>query len=321
VLKRPDPAAEASPAPTGFRSPRVWIPFVIITLIWGSTWIVIRDQLGPVPAIWSISYRYLIACAAMFAYAAAIRAPLGIGRQGHLLALSFGIPQFVINFNAVYAAEQYITSGVVAVVFALLIVPNSVLARLFLKHPLSRRFLFGSAVAITGVALLFVNEIRTATVGGRAVAIGIGLTLLGVIAASISNVMQSTTAMRARPVASMVAWGMFYGTIANVVIALIGYGPPVFEDRLGYWLGVVYLGLFASALAFTFYFNIIRAVGPGKAAYSSVLVPIIAMGFSTAFEGYHWSWLAVGGGGLALAGLVVALSSARPSEKANAAEA
>ena len=307
--------------PTGFRSPRVWIPFVIITLIWGSTWIVIRDQLGPVPATWSVSYRYVIASAAMFAYAAIIRAPLAIGRDGHLLAIAFGIPQFVLNFNAVYAAEHYITSGVVAVVFALLLVPNSALAWFFLKHPLSRRFLVGSSIAMVGVALLFVNEIRNATVGAAAVGLGIGLTLIGVISASVSNVMQSTGAMRSRPVPSMVAWGMFYGTIVNIVLAYIGYGPPVFEDRLGYWLGVVYLGLFASALAFTFYFNIIRAVGPGKAAYSSVLVPIIAMAFSTIFEDYRWSTLAVAGGLLALSGLVLALGSARPAERRNTAEA
>jgi drug/metabolite transporter (DMT)-like permease len=319
VLKRPEAPGAIEAA--GFRNPRIWIPFVIITLIWGSTWIVIRDQLGPVPATWSVSYRYVIAALAMFAYAAAIGAPLRIGREGHLLALAFGIPQFVFNFNAVYAAEHYITSGVVAVVFALLLVPNSLLARLFLKHPLSGRFLLGSGVAMLGVALLFVNEIRTATVPPGAVAAGIGLTLIGVISASASNVMQSTQAMRSRPVPSMVAWGMFYGTVVNILIALIGYGPPVFEARLGYWLGVVYLGLFASALAFTFYFNIIRAVGPGKAAYSSVLVPIIAMAFSTAFENYRWSALAVGGGLLALSGLVVALSSARPAERTNTAEA
>jgi drug/metabolite transporter (DMT)-like permease len=319
VPKRPDRAAGT--AQSGFRSPRVWIPFVIITLIWGSTWIVIKDQLGEVPPTWSVTYRYVIACAAMFAYAAAIRAPLRIGREGHMLAAAFGIPQFVLNFNAVYAAEQYITSGVVAVVFALLLVPNSGLAWLFLKHPLSRRFLIGSGVAMVGVALLFVNELRNASVPTGAVVAGIGLTLIGVLSASVSNVMQSTGRMRSRPVASMVAWGMFYGTIVNAAIALVGYGAPVFEDRLGYWLGVVYLGLFASALAFTFYFNIIRAVGPGKAAYSSVLVPIIAMTFSTIFEDYRWSALAVAGGLLALGGLVVALGSARPPEKTNAAEA
>ncbi|HEX8401518.1 MAG TPA: DMT family transporter [Allosphingosinicella sp.] len=280
---------------------------MLITLIWGSTWIVIRDQLGPVPATWSVTYRYVIACAAMFAYAAWKRAPLRIGREGHLLALGFGIPQFFLNFNFVYAAEHYITSGIVAVVFALLLVPNSLLSWLFLKHRTTPGFLVGSLVAMAGVALLFVNEARQSEVPPRAVAIGIGLTLLGVLSASVSNVMQAGARLRSRPIASMVAWGMFYGTLANGLFGWIVYGPPVFEARLGYWLGLFYLGLFASALAFTIYFAILRAVGPGRAAYSSLLVPIIAMALSTIFEDYHWTALAVAGGLLALAGLFIAL--------------
>jgi drug/metabolite transporter (DMT)-like permease len=298
--------------PNAFLRPRVLIPFIIITLIWGSTWIVIKDQLGPVPPSWSVTYRYVIACVGMFAYAAAKREPLRIGRQGHLLALSFGLPQFFLNFNFVYAAEQYITSGIVAMVFALLLVPNSLFSWFFLKHRISRRFIAGSAIAIAGVALLFLNEVRTAAAAPGTVLIGIGLTILGVLSASVSNVLQATERLRSRPIASMIAWGMFYGTAANAVFAFSVYGAPVIEYRIGYWVGLFYLGLFASALAFTFYFAILREVGPGRAAYSSLLVPIIAMAFSTAFEDYHWSTLAVAGGVLAIAGLFVALRSSRP---------
>ncbi|HYI43401.1 MAG TPA: DMT family transporter [Sphingomicrobium sp.] len=299
-----------------FLKPRVFVPFIIITLIWGSTWIVIKDQLGPVPPTWSVTYRYVIACAAMFAYASVKRVPLGIGREGHLLAVAFGFPQFFLNFNFVYAAEQYITSGVVAVVFALLLVPNSALAWAFLKHPMTTRFLVGSGVAIAGVGLLFLNEIRAAAAAPGTVLIGIGLTLLGVLSASISNVMQGMRALRERPIVAMLAWGMLYGTIANALFGWALYGPPVFEYRLGYWLGLVYLGLFASALAFTFYFGILREVGPGRAAYSSLLVPIIAMAFSTALEDYHWSTLAVAGCALALFGLFIALKARKSPEPA-----
>jgi len=301
----------------GFRSPRILIPFIIITLIWGSTWIVIRDQLGPVPPAWSVTYRYVVASAAMFASALVMRVPLALGREGHLFAVAFGIPQFVLNFNFVYAAEQYITSGIVAVVFALLLVPNSALSRLFLKHLVTGRFLLGSTVAMAGVALLFANEMQNSPASSRQVAIGIGLTLLGVVAASISNVMQASARFRAYPVVALLSWGMFYGTVGNAVVALVLSGGPVFEDRLGYWAGLVYLGVFASALAFTFYLRIIRAVGPGRAAYSSLLVPIIAMALSTLFEGYRWSRLAVIGCLLALLGLYIALRSAKspaPSE-------
>ena len=296
-----------------FLSPRVFIPFTIIVLIWGSTWIVIKDQLGTVPPSWSVTYRYVIASAAMFAYAAAKGLPLRIGREGHLLALAFGIPQFALNFNFVYGAELYITSGVVAIVFALLLVPNSALAWMFLKHPLTRRFLGGSAVAVTGVGLLFLNEIRTAQVAPGSVLIGIGLTLLGVLSASVSNVMHATEKLRARPIITMLAWGMFYGTTANALFALAIEGPPVFEDRIGYWIGLFYLALFASALAFALYFRILREVGPGRAAYSSLLVPIIAMIFSTVFENYRWTSLAAAGCLLALFGLFIALKSARPA--------
>ena len=102
---------------------------------------------------------------------------------------------------------------------------------------------------------------------------------------------------------------MVYGVLANFLLAWVVAGPPVVEARPAYWLGLFYLGLLASALAFPLYFAVMRAVGPGKAAYSSVLVPILAMALSTFFEGYRWSTLAAAGGLLALAGLVIALRS------------
>ena len=146
-------------------------------------------------------------------------------------------------------------------------------------------------------------------------------TVLGVLSASVANIMQASQPLKRRPIASMLAWGMVYGVIANAVFAWVVYGPPVFEARLGYWAGVAYLGLAASALAFTFYFAIIRAIGPGKAAYSSVIVPIIAMALSTAFEGYVWSPLAIGGGVLAMIGLVIALQARKPVVKPGQIEA
>ena len=298
----------SSDAPAALQ-PRVVIPFLLITLIWGSTWIVIRDQLGTVPATWSVTYRFAIACAAMFVYALAVRSPLAIGRHGHMLACLFGIPQFVLNFNFVYAAEHYVTSGLVAVVFALLLVPNTLLGWVVLKQGTTRAFAIGSAIAVVGVALLFVHEIRASPVGGGAVLLGIGLTLLGVLAASVSNVMQATERLRRYPVPSLLAWGMVYGVLGNAAVSLFLFGPPVIEYRWGYWLGLAYLGLFASAFAFTLYFSLIREIGPGKSAYTSLIVPVIAMGWSTLLEGYRWSTLAILGGLLAMAGLFVALRS------------
>jgi drug/metabolite transporter (DMT)-like permease len=305
----------------GLASPAILIPFLAITLIWSGTWIVIKDQLGPggggVPAGWSVTYRFILACAAMFVMARLSGASLGIGRRGHLLALAIGIPQFVANFQLVYAAEHYVTSGIVAVVFALLVVPNALLARLFFGQRVSAQFLIGSAVAMAGVGLLFAAELREAPGAGAAqVLAGIGFTLLAVLSAAIGNVLQLTPTVKSLPVASLLAWAMSYAAVANGLIAWTMSGPPVAETRAGYWLGLLYLGLIASALAFFFYYRIIRSIGPAKAAYSSVLVPIVAMLISTVAEDYRWTLLSGGGAALALAGLVVALSGRRPGEPA-----
>ncbi|HEX8381063.1 MAG TPA: DMT family transporter [Allosphingosinicella sp.] len=292
--------------------PRILLPFLLVTLIWSSTWIVIKDQLGAVPPAWSVTYRFIVAAAAMFAWAALSGASLRIGRRGHVLAALFGVPQFCLNFNFVYAAEHHVTSGLVAMVFALLMVPNSILAWLFLKQKASWSFAAGSAIACAGVSLLFVQEMRASPTSTGEVLLGIGLTVLGVLSASAANILQSSRGLARWPLASLIAWGMVYGVAANALYALAVAGAPVIETRPAYWIGLVYLGLFASALAFPLYFAVMRSVGPGKAAYSSVLVPILAMGFSTLFEGYRWSTLAVAGGLIAMAGLVIALRS-RPA--------
>jgi drug/metabolite transporter (DMT)-like permease len=298
--------------------PAILIPFLLITLIWSSTWIVIKDQIGDageagaVPAPWSVAYRFAFASAAMFVMARISGASLRIGGHGHLLALAIGIPQFVINFNLVYAAERHVTSGIVAVVFALLVLPNAALARVFFGHRISRAFLIGSGVAMAGVGLLFAAELRGAAGDSTEVLVGIGFTLLAVLAASVGNMMQLVKAVQRLPVAALLAWAMLYGTLGNALIAFVSFGAPVVEARPGYWAGLIYLGLMASALAFFFYYRIIRAIGPAKAAYTSVLVPLIAMALSTLLEGYRWTALSAAGGGLAMIGLVIALAS-RPA--------
>jgi drug/metabolite transporter (DMT)-like permease len=263
-----------------------------------------------------VTYRFAFASAAMFVMARISGASLRIGRQGHLLAMAIGVPQFVMNFNLVYAAEHYVTSGIVAVVFALLVVPNSLLARLIFGQSVSRQFLAGSAVAMIGVALLFTAEMRTSQAAPAEVLVGIGFTLIAVLAASVGNLLQLAKAVKRLPIASLLAWSMLYGTLGNAVVAIALYGSPVVETRFGYWLGLVYLGLIASAFAFFYYYRIIRAIGPAKAAYSSVLVPVVAMLLSTLFEDYRWTGLAAAGGVLALVGLIVALSGRRPAEPA-----
>ena len=286
---------------------RVLIPFALVTLIWGSTWLAIHSQFGPVSTEWSVAYRFAVGAISMFVVALAMKVPLRVRLSDHLLAAALGSVIFVINYNCVYASEQHITSGLVAVIFSLLVPLNAILARVFLKQELSRPFLLGSGVAMLGVVLLFVHEWRAVDRNPHEVTLGIGLAVVAVIFASFGNVFQGSARARRVPMATLLAWAMGWGAVLDATIAWVRTGPPVVDLRLSYIAGLLYLGVIASAVAFTLYFNLIRRIGAARGGYVNVMIPVIAMGFSTLFESYLWSVEAALGGLLVIAGLVVAM--------------
>jgi drug/metabolite transporter (DMT)-like permease len=282
------------------------LPFLLVALIWGSTWYAIKDQLADAPPSWSVTYRFAIASAGMFALAAFGGRGFGLTRAGHWLALAVGFSQFFLNYNLVYQAEVHLTSGIVAVLYGLLMLPNALLARVFLGQPVTARFLAGSLIGLAGIALLLVHEAREAPPTGL-VGFGVVLTAFGLLAASAANVLQAAPAARQDSLVVLLAWAMLWGMLLDAAFAWITAGPPVFPASARYWGGVAYLAILGSVVTFPLYFRLIRDLGPGRAAYNGVLVPVVAMGLSTLLEGYRWSVLAAAGGVLALAGMVVAL--------------
>lgn len=287
-------------------------PFFLVALIWGSTWLVIKDQIGSVPPSWSVTWRFIIAACSMAVVAMFRRETLRVSNTTLKVAALLGLLQFVMNFQFVYRAEHHLTSGIVAVVFGLLVVPNSLMAWFFLKQPVTRPFLAGSAVAGAGIVLLLLHEYRMAPPEGQ-VLVGIALTTAALFSASSANVLQASRMARGVPMIPMLAWALLFGAILDAAFAWIVEGPPQFDFRPGYIFGVLYLGLIGSVLTFPLYFRLLQRLGAGRGAYNGVLVPVIAMLLSTVFEGYRWSVLALAGSALAMLGLVLALRARSPS--------
>lgn len=298
--------ARDDPPPHALLRPRIVLPFVLVALIWGSTWFVITGQIAQVPPSWSVAYRFALATPAMFAVALAMRRGLAIDRAGHLLALAIGLTQFCGNFNFVYRAELHLTSGVVAVMFGMLMVPNALLGAWLLGQRVTPRFLLGSAVAIAGIALLLLHEARLSPLGGNVV-LGVALAVGGILSASIANVIQANETGRVLPMASLLAWSMLYGTGFDVAFAWATVGPPVFPAAPAFWAGTAWLAIAGSVVTFPLYYTIVRELGPGRAAYNGVLVIVVAMLISTFAEGYQWSLLAAGGAVLGISGMILAL--------------
>lgn len=289
------------------RTAAIVVPFALVTLIWSSTWIVIRDQIGSVPPSWSVCYRFLLAGMAMALFARMRRVRLNIGASGLLFATAIGLAQFVLNFNFVYRAEHYLTSGVVAVIYAMLLIPNSIFSWLFFRQPVGRAFIGGSVVAVAGIILMLLHEYRAATVSPDKVLLGAALSIAGLLSASAANVMQGMEIARRLPMIAVLTWAMLIGAALDAAFAWATIGPPSFDPRPSYLLGVAWLGIAGSVVTFPLYFTLIQRIGAGRAAYTSVLIPIIAMLISTLVEGYRWSPLAIAGALLAIAGMGLAL--------------
>ncbi|SMC59978.1 DMT family transporter [Novosphingobium sp. B1] len=287
-------------------------PFFLVALIWGSTWLVIKDQIGSVPPSWSVTWRFIAAAIGMAAVAMFRRESLRVSNTALKVAALLGLLQFVMNFQFVYRAEHHLTSGIVAVVFGLLVVPNSLMAWVFLKQPVTRAFLGGSVVAGAGIVLLLLHEYRMAPPEGQ-VLVGIALTIAALFSASSANVLQASRMARGIPMIPMLAWALLFGAILDAAFAWIVEGPPQFDFRPGYIFGVLYLGMIGSVLTFPLYFRLLQRLGAGRGAYNGVLVPVVAMLLSTVFEGYRWSVLALAGSALAMLGLVLALRARSPS--------
>ena len=296
-------------APSMLR-PKVLIPFLLTGTIWGSTWFVITGQISNVPAAWGVFFRFLLATPALFALAVVMGNRLRLNRPEQMLALGVGLAQFSGNFLFVYHAEQHITSGIVAVMFALLMVPNALFARVFIGERVQGGFIGGSLVAIVGVGLLLVHEWNAAPLGGN-VGLGIALAIGGMLAASIANVVQANPTGRGVPMVSLLAWAMLYGTIFDAGYALVTEGAPAVPVAWQFWAGTAYLAIIGSVVTFPLHYNLVREIGAGRTAYNAIVTVCVAMILSTLFEGFRWDLLSASGMALALLGMGLALRARR----------
>jgi drug/metabolite transporter (DMT)-like permease len=280
--------------------------YLTSVLIWGSTWLVITFQLGKVPPAVSIVYRFALAGLVLLAWARLKSLRLRFSPEDHLWMALQGALLFGVNYLCVYLAETEITSGLVAVVFSLLVVLNIVGARIFFGTPLKSSTLLGAVLGIAGVALVFLPEMSRGTGSGDS-ALGVGLALGGALTASLGNIVAYRNHGRGLPVVQMNAFGMLYGALLVALFALVSRQTFLFEWSPRYILSLAYLTLFGSILAFGAFLVLLGKIGADRAGYVTVVIPIVALLLSSLFEGLRWHATLVIGILLCLAGNIAIL--------------
>ena len=323
--------------------------FIAAVLIWGSTFLVITFQLGEVAPAVSVVFRFGLGAVMLFAWSLMRRERIWPGWRAQPWLFLQGLLNFGVSYVCTYAAEGTVVSALVAVLFALMVFWNALGARLCFGTRLSWQTLCAAALSICGVGLLFSNalaESLTAIIatGGVAATGGAGATgatvasgttgaaggvgqaassagmvpgLLLAVAATLSASAGNLVAVRVGrgghgSVFVTTAWAMAWAMVSVVLWALATGVSWVLPHTLQYWGAMLYLSLFGSVIAFTAYFTLINRIGPGKAAYTGVLTPVVSVLLSMRFEGYRPGVSALVGMMLCLVGVVWAIRSKAP---------
>ncbi len=281
--------------------------YLITVLIWGSTWIAIKFQLGHVDPMVSVIYRFGLASAVLFVFCKALGLSLTFSLKEHLFMALLGVCLFSINYWLIYQAEIYLTSGIAAVVFSSLVFFNIANNALFRGVAVNRKTLIGALVGIFGISLIYMREISSFSLADQGVK-GLILALSSVMLGSLGNITSARNTQAQIPVIQANAFGMAYGTLALVVVALCMGKTFDFSFSLPYIGSLVFLSLFGSIVAFGTYLTLTGTMGADKASYAITVVPVVALIISTFAEGYIWTIPALAGLGFVLAGNIIVLA-------------
>ncbi|WP_287030752.1 DMT family transporter [Pseudomonas sp. UBA6310] len=285
--------------------------YLLTVLIWGTTWIAIKLQMGDVAIAASIAYRFALAALVLFAYLLLRGSLQRLDRRAQLLCVAQGLCLFCVNFLCFYSASQWIPSGLIAVVFSTATLWNALNARVFFGQRIAANVLAGGALGLLGLALLFWPELGGHS-ASRETLIGLGLALLGTLCFSAGNLLSSLQQKAGlRPLSSN-AWGMLYGTLALLAVCLVSGTPLSFDWSTRYVGSLLYLAIPGSVIGFTAYLTLVGRMGPERAAYCTVLFPVVALNISAFVEGYQWTLPALCGLVLVMAGNLLVFRKARP---------
>jgi drug/metabolite transporter (DMT)-like permease len=275
--------------------------------IWGSSWLGIKLQLGVVPPEVSVLYRFVVAAAVLIAWCWARGLNMRFTWRQHVAMALVGVPLFSLNYVIFYLATAYLTSGLVAVTFSTITVMNIVFGAVLIGSPIRPRVAVGALFGLAGLSLVFWTDLAAFDTGSGAL-IGLGLSLIATALASLGNVASARNQRAGIPVIQGNAFGMAYGALSTLIVILLRGVPFAVDPSPLYVGGVLYLAIVASIFGFGCYLTLLGRIGADRAAYTSVVFPLVALGLSTIFEGFVWTTLALAGVGLILAGNVLVLA-------------
>jgi len=261
--------------------------FIATLFCWSPTWYLIKFQLGYVDPLVSVFYRFLAASLIIFVYLIIKRKSLKFSLNQHIWFLFFGTCLYSINYVFFYTSNTYLVSAFPAIVFSTVVIMNIIGEWFYFKKKPTIKTLIGAAIGMVGIIIIFNKEIFNFSLSNGK-HIGLFLALLGTFCASTGNMVHQRNLNNNFPLIQTIAFAMLYGSLITLLITQFNNTELLFEFTFKYIASLAYLSVFGSIFAFIFYLKLLEKVGPGRAGYVGVVMPVIALLISTIFENLEW---------------------------------
>ena len=266
----------------------VWL---VLCLIWGSTWLFIKLGLEDLPPFTFAGIRFVIAVAILATIIAIRRLSLPATRRDWLLLIVSGVLAFCVNYGLLFWGEQYISSGLAAVLQSTIPAFGLVIAHFYLPgERMTPARILGIILGVIGVAVVFSNQLDVA---GTKALVGCAALIVSSAAAAYSNVLVKAYGKHLDP-AVLAGGQMFFGMIPLLLIGIPFEGSPLhFRWTPMAVFALFYLAIIGSVVAFLLYYWLVQNMDVTKTMLIALVTPVVAvtLGMIVLDEELHWRTL------------------------------
>jgi drug/metabolite transporter (DMT)-like permease len=291
---------------------RVLVLYVGLCLVWGSTWLAIKVGLRDLPPLTFAGVRMALACALLTPFAlAAGSSGRPTPRQRQWIALG-GFLQIGLQYACIFLAEQWIESGLAALLFATFPIFVGLFAhRLLPDEPLTPRTVGAAALGLSGVGVIESPALRTILgMETRPLLAGGTLMLVSAAVAALANVLNKKYLSSVSPLRNV--WGQTFVGAMVLVLAAAAFerGAPLRWTPVSVG-ALFYLAVLGTALPFVGLFWLLPRVPVAVIGMIPVVDTVIAVVLGNLILGETFSPRVLAGGALILVGVLLAAGPAR----------
>lgn len=285
----------------------VWL---LLCLIWGSTWLFIKLGLEALPPITFAGIRFVIASLILFVIVKVRRLSLPRNHADWIMLVVTGVLSFSLNYASVFWGEQYISSGLAALLQATIPAFGLVFAHFSLPgEQLTPGKIFGVVMGIAGVGVVFSNQLSFA--GSRALA-GSAAIVVGAACAAAANVLVKKHGAKLDP--AVIAGGqMVFGLVPLLIFGLTLEGNPFrFHWTRMAVIALLYLATVGSVAAFLLYYWLVQHMDVTKTMLVALVTPVVAVILGMLVLNEQLNWRTFAGGAMIISGIgLIALRRTR----------